>query len=293
MYQFDFNWAAWLLGGYHLCFSLTTRISTKNENSTKYGRQDIWGVEQNVTWHLLDNVKRAKDMFAQVIQIGGDIGCSKFLSCPLCGSMPIWWICFKCVINTSHEVTMCHTPCAGQYIKGQIQAGSLKLFRVCSVAPCLFAWNVKGHGDICHSKFCCVCSVVPCLFDQLTSHVAQIWTMNLWCATHHFKVKIQKFKVQGNIGSSKILLHVHSVAWCLFTRGQFWPSGIAIACICLCVRQSVRQSWACLRDIPWICYERNFSEFYLSIWNQLIFNQRLQLFVQSPQPYLLVFVWRK
>ena len=45
--------------------------------------------------------------------------------------------------------------------------------------------------------------------------------------------------------------------------------------------------------IPWICYERNFSEFYLSIWNQLIFNQRLQLFVRSPQPYLLVFAWWK
>ena len=44
--------------------------------------------------------------------------------------------------------------------------------------------------------------------------------------------------------------------------------------------------------IPWICYERSFSEFYLSIWNQLGFNQRLQLFVQSPQPYLLVFAWR-
>ena len=45
--------------------------------------------------------------------------------------------------------------------------------------------------------------------------------------------------------------------------------------------------------IPWICYERNFSEFYLSIWNQLVFNQRLQLFVQSPQPYVLVFSMKK
>ena len=36
--------------------------------------------------------------------------------------------------------------------------------------------------------------------------------------------------------------------------------------------------------IPWICYERSFSGFYLFIWNQLVFNQRLQLFVQSPQP---------
>ena len=45
-------------------------------------------------------------------------------------------------------------------------------------------------------------------------------------------------------------------------------------------------------NIPWICYERSFIESYLSIWNQLIFNQRLQLFVQSPQPYLLIFAWR-
>ena len=32
-------------------------------------------------------------------------------------------------------------------------------------------------------------------------------------------------------------------------------------------------------SIPWICYERRFSEVYLSVWNQLVFNQRLQLFV--------------
>ena len=47
--------------------------------------------------------------------------------------------------------------------------------------------------------------------------------------------------------------------------------------------------WYSATVIPWICYERSFSEFYLSIWNQLVFNQRLQLFVQSPQPYLLIF----
>ena len=46
------------------------------------------------------------------------------------------------------------------------------------------------------------------------------------------------------------------------------------------------------QNIPWICYERSYSEFYLSIWNQLVFNQRLQMFVQSPQPYLLIFAWR-
>ena len=30
----------------------------------------------------------------------------------------------------------------------------------------------------------------------------------------------------------------------VFTRGQFWPSGIVVACVCPCVRQS----WACLCD---------------------------------------------
>ena len=36
---------------------------------------------------------------------------------------------------------------------------------------------------------------------------------------------------------------------CMFiTRGQFWPSGIVVACVCLCVCPSVRQSRACPRD---------------------------------------------
>ena len=51
---------------------------------------------------------------------------------------------------------------------------------------------------------------------------------------------------------------------------------------------SFTNSWGI---IPWICYERSFPEFYLSMWNQLVFNQRLQLFVQSTQPYLLIFAW--
>ena len=38
----------------------------------------------------------------------------------------------------------------------------------------------------------------------------------------------------------------------IFTRGQFWPSGIVIACVCVCVHvcvcQSVHQSLACPRD---------------------------------------------
>ena len=38
--------------------------------------------------------------------------------------------------------------------------------------------------------------------------------------------------------------------WTIFTRGQFWPSGIVVACVCVCtcVCQSVCQSLACPRD---------------------------------------------
>ena len=36
----------------------------------------------------------------------------------------------------------------------------------------------------------------------------------------------------------------------IFTRGQFWPSGIVVAsvCVCMCVCLCVRQSWACPSD---------------------------------------------
>ena len=40
----------------------------------------------------------------------------------------------------------------------------------------------------------------------------------------------------------------------IFTRGQFWPSGIVVACVCVCVCvclsvcPSVCQSLACPRD---------------------------------------------
>ena len=61
----------------------------------------------------------------------------------------------------------------------------------------------------------------------------------------------------------------------------FWWHWLCLDCM------KAKPPWLS-ETIPWICYERSFSEFYLSIWIQLVFNQRLQLFVQSPQPYLLI-----
>ena len=39
-------------------------------------------------------------------------------------------------------------------------------------------------------------------------------------------------------------------------------------------QQEVQIKWDV--SLPWICYEKNLSGFYLSVWNQLVFNQRLQ-----------------
>ena len=52
-----------------------------------------------------------------------------------------------------------------------------------------------------------------------------------------FRLFLQNFAIPGYF--PYILFYRY-----LFTRGQFWPSGIVIACVCLCVRQS----WACLHD---------------------------------------------
>ena len=40
------------------------------------------------------------------------------------------------------------------------------------------------------------------------------------------------------------------VVWPVFTRGQFWPSGIVVACVCVCVSVCLCmcQSRVCLRD---------------------------------------------
>ena len=48
-------------------------------------------------------------------------------------------------------------------------------------------------------------------------------------------------------GQYHITLLISNENWILvFTRGQFWPSGIVVACVCVCV--CVRQSWACPSD---------------------------------------------
>ena len=64
----------------------------------------------------------------------------------------------------------------------------------------------------------------------------------------HFKMRVVcKFGVIFHIFIISCLcsrFHVRN-QW-FFTRGQFWPSGIVVACVCLCVRPSVCAVITCL-----------------------------------------------
>ena len=45
---------------------------------------------------------------------------------------------------------------------------------------------------------------------------------------------------------SSVIEHFLVFPYSIFTRGQFWPSGIVVACVCVSV--CVCQSWACPHD---------------------------------------------
>ena len=117
-------------------------------------------------------------------------------------------------------------------------------------------------------------SHILCL--PLIENIRHISTYMDHCANHCFLPAWPDCWHWVSLMVGSVSYGINDVAWCL------WD-----------VLHHLVSSTIQVFIIPCICYERNFSEFYLSIWNQLVFNQRLQLFVQSPQPYLLFFAWRK
>ena len=124
----------------------------------------------------------------------GHRGHYKFLSCPLCGSVPIWPICFILSTNIVHDddmspsitvhntlssndyLTMCCAPFSGQ-----------------KVEVTQFVWS-----------FCCVHYMAPSLFDRSTADVVHTQAMRWRCVAHHFQVKRSKAKVKEVIESFAI-----------------------------------------------------------------------------------------
>ena len=66
--------------------------------------------------------------------------------------------------------------------------------------------------------------------------------------------RFDQFKVYQYISNYTQDIPGKIIVW-FITRGQYWPSGIVVACLCVCVCLSVClsvcQSLACPRDKPW------------------------------------------
>ena len=76
-------------------------------------------------------------------------------------------------------------------------------------------------------------------FEALISMLTRIWLFSswiTWCKLYHVIVK----RLNGNISTKFSSFAAKEDI--IFTRGQFWPSGIVVACVCLCVCVSVRAS---------------------------------------------------
>ena len=70
--------------------------------------------------------------------------------------------------------------------------------------------------------------------------------------------------------------------WIVFTRGQFWPSGNVVECVCVCVCQAVCQSFACPCDNPGPIQARN-TKFRPEVQNNL-FKVSIVLWSDRPWP---------
>ena len=64
------------------------------------------------------------------------------------------------------------------------------------------------------------------------------WQMSPWCNVWSCLLWPQSVNTLGLRQNSRHF--ADNVFRCIFTRGQFWPSGIVVACVCVCVCVSVR-----------------------------------------------------
>ena len=69
----------------------------------------------------------------------------------------------------------------------------------------------------------------------------------------------------------------------LFTRGQFWPSGIVVACVCLCVCLSVNHQFICaITHQPFKLESPNFDQRCKRRWlRSLLFFGKIDLELQD------------
>ena len=94
----------------------------------------------------------------------GNMSRFKFLSCPLCGFVPIWLNYFICGVHTTHEGTICRAPFSEWKVKGQGHMGSSK-FLPCSLRGLLLIWPkhfICGIHKTNEDAMCCAQCFVIC-----------------------------------------------------------------------------------------------------------------------------------
>ena len=145
-------------------------------------------------------------------------------------------------------------------------------------------------------------TTVPAPWESISSHYPRLGCRQPTFRGHFAALTFYDEFVQKYIGD-RWIIGIRDITFSNFDSCD-WPSNLKLDSNRQFFRPCDHEIWWMtsksnralllyyVKLMPWICYERSFSEFYLSIWNQLVFNQRLQLFVQSLQPYLLTFAWR-
>ena len=75
--------------------------------------------------------------------------------------------------------------------------------------------------------------------------VSILWFKKTWCFVVS-NITISRYSIESSLmilhhtlAHSVVCLNNKSLVW-VSTRGQFWPSGIVVACVCVCVCLSVR-----------------------------------------------------
>ena len=76
---------------------------------------------------------------------------------------------------------------------------------------------------------------------------------------------------------------IPEISWLLFTRGQFWPSGIVVACVCVCVCLSVNhQLVRAITDQPFKLESPNLDQRCKRPWlRSLLFFGTIDLELQG------------
>ena len=178
-------------------------------------------------------------------------------SCPLCSVYSSGWIIFIFSTNDHYHSRVCRVLRFFQNLKIWI----FEIFRPCPwkkksiVLDGFFPYlaqmitNMRGSvacndlwpWPISSRSFCLglenlVRSIASTVLDGFFPYLTQMITTMRGCRTQWPLTLTYIFKViRPWLRKSCPLCSVYSSGWILFTRGQFWPLGIVVGCVCLSV----------------------------------------------------------